>query len=27
LDVDSVLLNDFDDTDKKYLIEIVGWIA
>ena len=26
LDVDSVLLNDFDETDKKYLEEIVGWI-
>ena len=27
LDVDSVLLNDFDETDKKYLEEIVSWIA
>lgn len=27
LDVDSVLLNDFDDTDKKYLEEIISWIA
>ena len=27
LDVDSVLLNDFDETDKKYLEEIVGWIG
>jgi len=27
LDVDSVLLNDFDETDKKYLEQIVGWIA
>ena len=27
LDVDSVLLNDFDETDKKYLEEIVAWIA
>ena len=26
LDVDSVLLNDFDEVDKKYLEEIVGWI-
>lgn len=26
LDVDSVLLNDFDETDKKYLEEIVSWI-
>lgn len=26
LDVDSVLLNDFDATDKKYLEEIVSWI-
>lgn len=26
LDVDSVLLNDFDDSDKKYLQEIVSWI-
>jgi len=26
LDADSVLLNDFDETDKKYLEEIVGWI-
>ena len=26
LDVDSGLLNDFDETDKKYLEEIVGWI-
>lgn len=26
LDVDSVLLNDYDETDKKYLEEIVGWI-
>ena len=26
MDVDSVLLNDFDETDKKYLEEIVGWI-
>jgi len=26
LDVDSVLLDDFDETDKKYLEEIVGWI-
>jgi len=26
LDVDSVLLNDFDDTDKRYLEEIVSWI-
>lgn len=27
LDVDSVLLNDFDETDKKYLEEIVSWIS
>jgi GAF domain-containing protein len=26
LDVDSVLLNDFDEIDKKYLKEIVSWI-
>jgi len=26
LDVDSVLLNDFDEVDKKYLEEIVSWI-
>jgi L-methionine (R)-S-oxide reductase len=26
LDVDSVSLNEFDETDKKYLEEIVGWI-
>ena len=26
LDVDSVLLNDFDETDKKYMEEIVSWI-
>ena len=26
LDVDSVLLNDFDVIDKKYLEEIVSWI-
>jgi GAF domain-containing protein len=26
LDVDSDLLNDFDETDKKYLEEIVSWI-
>lgn len=26
LDVDSVELNEFDDTDKKYLEEIVSWI-
>jgi GAF domain-containing protein len=26
LDVDSVLLNDFDEIDKKYLEEIVSWI-
>ncbi|MES2849555.1 MAG: GAF domain-containing protein [Bacteroidota bacterium] len=26
LDVDSVSLNDFDETDKKYLEEIVRWI-
>lgn len=27
LDVDSVLLNDFDETDKKFLEEIISWIA
>jgi len=27
LDVDSVLLNDFDETDKQFLEEIVRWIA
>ncbi len=27
LDVDSILLNDFDETDKKYLEEIVSWIS
>ena len=26
LDVDNVLLNNFDETDKKYLEEIVSWI-
>ncbi len=26
LDVDSVSLNEFDETDKKYLEEIAGWI-
>ncbi len=26
LDVDSELLNDFDDVDAKYLEEIIGWI-
>lgn len=26
LDVDSVSLNEFDETDKKYLEEIVSWI-
>ena len=26
LDVDSILPNDFDETDKKYLQEIVSWI-
>ena len=26
LDVDSVSLKEFDETDKKYLEEIVGWI-
>jgi GAF domain-containing protein len=26
LDVDSVLLNDFDETDKKFLEKIVSWI-
>ncbi len=26
LDVDSVSLNEFDETDKKYLEEIVGWV-
>lgn len=26
LDVDSVELNDFDDTDKRYLEEVVSWI-
>jgi L-methionine (R)-S-oxide reductase len=26
LDVDSISLNDFDETDKKYLEEIIGWI-
>jgi len=26
LDVDSVLLNDFDETDKMFLEEIVSWI-
>lgn len=26
LDVDSVLLNDFDETDKKFLEEIVSWV-
>lgn len=26
LDVDSVSLNDFDETDKKFLEEIVSWI-
>lgn len=26
LDVDSVSLNDFNETDKKFLEEIVGWI-
>lgn len=27
LDVDSVLINDFDETDKKFLEEIVSWIT
>ena len=27
LDVDSILLSDFNETDKKYLKEIVGWIG
>ena len=27
LDVDSILLSDFNETDKKYLEEIVGWIG
>jgi GAF domain-containing protein len=27
LDVDSVLLNEFDETDKKYLEEFVSWIS
>lgn len=27
LDVDSISLNDFDATDKKFLEEIVGWIV
>ena len=26
LDVDSELLNFFDETDKKYLEEIISWI-
>lgn len=26
LDVDSVSLNDFDETDKKFLEEIISWI-
>lgn len=26
LDVDSILLNDFDETDERFLKEIVGWI-
>lgn len=26
-DIDSVLLSDFDETDKKFLEEIVSWIA
>ncbi len=26
LDVDSALLNEFDDVDAKYLEEIIGWI-
>ncbi|MRG45102.1 GAF domain-containing protein [Chitinophaga sp. SYP-B3965] len=26
LDVDSVALNEFDETDKRYLEEIVSWI-
>lgn len=26
LDVDSELLNDFDETDEKYLSEMAGWI-
>ncbi len=26
LDVDSEMLNHFDETDKKYLEEIIGWI-
>jgi L-methionine (R)-S-oxide reductase len=26
LDADSVLLDEFDETDKRYLEEIVGWI-
>jgi putative methionine-R-sulfoxide reductase with GAF domain len=26
LDVDSELLDQFDDTDKRYLEEIVSWI-
>lgn len=26
LDVDSVLLDDFDETDKKHLEEVVSWI-
>jgi len=26
LDVDSVLINDFDETDKQFLEEIVSWI-
>lgn len=27
LDADSVALNDFDETDKKFLEEIVSWIG